>query len=71
VRLTEFAQRQGEAGPMTHLASFFKDPLGVRVHSFTAQFQMLKDYVARHTKTQAKNGGKPPRLRWSPGAGRS
>ena len=29
VRLAEFAQRKGEAGPMTHLACFFKDPLGV------------------------------------------
>ena len=44
---------------MTHLACFFKDPLGVRVQSFTEQFQMLKDYVARHTK----NGRKPPRAR--------
>lgn len=50
VRLTEFAQRQGEAGPMTHLACFFKDPLGVRVHSFPEQFQMLKDYVAKRAR---------------------
>src|SRR5213078_3465050 len=50
VRLTEFAQRQGEAGPMTHLACFFKDPLGVGDHSFVEQFRMLTDYVARHTK---------------------
>jgi len=59
VRLTEFAQRTGEAGPMTHLACFFKDPLGVRVHAFPEQVQMLKDYVARHTK----NGRKPRRAR--------
>ena len=50
VRLTEFAQRQGEAGPMAHLACFFKDPLGVGVHSFTEQVKMLFDYVERHTR---------------------
>ncbi len=59
VRLTEFAQRQGEAGPMTHLACFFKDPLGVVEQSFVEQFRMLTDYVGRHTK----NGRKRPRAR--------
>ena len=59
VRLTEFALRQGEAGPMTHLACFFKEPLGVSVQSFTDQFRLLTDYVARHTK----NGRKSPRAR--------
>src|SRR3989441_1437362 len=59
VRLTELAQRQGEAGPMTHLACFFKEPLGVCVQAFPEQFQMLIDYVARHTK----NGRKSPRAR--------
>jgi len=52
IRLAEFAQRKGEAGPMTHLASFFKDPLGVTEHSFAEQFRLLTDYVARH----ARNG---------------
>src|SRR3989441_5268859 len=58
VRLTEFALRQGEAGPMTHLACFFKEPLGVSVQSFTDQFRLLTDYVERHTSNgrQAKNG---------------
>ncbi len=65
VRLTEFAQRQGEAGPMTHLACFFKDPLGVTEHSFVEQFRLLTDYVARHTKNDrhTKNGRKRPRAR--------
>ena len=69
VRLTEFAQRKGEAGPMTHLACFFKDPLGVTVQSFTDQFRMLTDYVERHTNNErhAKNGPairrKQPRAR--------
>src|SRR5881396_3299499 len=59
VRLTEFALRQGEAGPMTHLACFFKEPLGVSVQSFTDQFRLLTDYVARHTK----NGRRGPKAR--------
>jgi myo-inositol-1-phosphate synthase len=63
VRLTEFAQRQGEAGPMTHLACFFKDPLGVREQSFVEQFRMLTDYVARHTKNGRQPRRKPPRAR--------
>ena len=52
VQLTECAQRKGEAGPMTHLACFFKDPLDVRVQSFTEQFQTLKDYVAKRARTR-------------------
>jgi myo-inositol-1-phosphate synthase len=58
VRLTEFAQRKGEAGPMPHLACFFKDPLGVGVHAFTDQVKMLVDYVERHAR-----GAKPARRR--------
>lgn len=55
VRLVEFAQRSGEIGAMTHLACFFKDPLGVTVHSYPEQFRLLLDYVERHgaTKEQA------------------
>jgi myo-inositol-1-phosphate synthase len=60
VRLTEFAQRKGEAGPMPHLACFFKDPLGVTVHAFTEQVRMLFDYVGRHTRG-TKNGGRRKR----------
>ncbi len=48
VRMAEFAQRAGETGPMTHLACFFKDPLGVRVSAFPDQVQLLMDYVDRH-----------------------
>jgi len=50
VRLTEFAHRKGEAGPMTHLACFFKDPIGVAEQSFVEQFRMLGDYAARHAR---------------------
>ena len=60
VRLAEFAQRVGEVGPMTHLACFFKDPLGVRISAFQDQVQLLLDYVERHAGrdlTQARGGG--------------
>jgi myo-inositol-1-phosphate synthase len=62
-RLTEFAHRQGEAGPMKHLACFFKDPLGVNVHAFTDQFRLLTDYVARHPKSGRRARRTPPRAR--------
>lgn len=58
IRLTEFAHRRGEIGPMTHLACFFKDPLGVTVHSFMDQFQLLLDYVERHTASIAGHRGR-------------
>ena len=35
---------------MTHLACFFKDPLGIAEQSFVEQFRLLTDYIARHTK---------------------
>ena len=62
VRLTEFAHRKGEAGPMTHLACFFKDPMGVSTHAFVEQFRLLLDYVARHARP-AKHGARGKRGR--------
>jgi myo-inositol-1-phosphate synthase len=56
VRLTEFAQRKGEAGPMPHLACFFKDPLGVGVHAFPEQMRMLLEYVERHGRGGRTSG---------------
>ena len=50
IRFAELAQRKGEAGPMTHLASFFKDPMGISVHSFTDQFRLLMQYVEHHAR---------------------
>ncbi|MBI2524599.1 MAG: inositol-3-phosphate synthase [Candidatus Rokubacteria bacterium] len=60
VRLAEFAERAGEVGPMTHLACFFKDPLGVRISAFQDQVQLLMDYVERHAADglkRARRGG--------------
>ena len=43
-RLSLLAQRRGESGPMNHLASFFKSPVGVDQHDFNKQFEMLDAY---------------------------
>ena len=45
LRFTELAQRRGQTGLLTFLASFFKSPLGVDEHSFTRQFQMLQQWI--------------------------
>lgn len=54
VRLTEFAHRKGEVGPMPHLACFFKDPIGVTTQAFHDQVRLLLEYVGRHAKTDKK-----------------
>lgn len=46
-RLALLAQRRGEAGPMRHLACFFKSPIDVSNHDFFEQFAMLRDYVEK------------------------
>lgn len=46
VRLTELAQRRGERGLLTWMASFFKSPLGTTEHNFVRQFQALEAWVA-------------------------
>jgi myo-inositol-1-phosphate synthase len=48
-RMAEYAKRRGESGLMPHLASFFKDPLGVEEHHLSSQFAMLLDYVRKAT----------------------
>lgn len=45
IRLAEFAHRRGEKGLMTHLACFFKDPMGVHEHRLSAQFERLCEYA--------------------------
>lgn len=46
-RLADLALRRGERGLMPHLACFFKDPQGVRVHGLVDQYRMLMDYATR------------------------
>jgi myo-inositol-1-phosphate synthase len=50
-RLALLAQRRGEAGPMRHLACFFKSPMGVAEHDFFKQFELLRDYVQKASAT--------------------
>ncbi len=51
-RLVEFAQKGGEAGWMTHLACFFKNPRGVEENGFEAQFERLRAYVRAHVQNR-------------------
>jgi myo-inositol-1-phosphate synthase len=45
VRFVELAHRRGETGVLSHLASFFKQPLGDVKHDFPGQFAMLCDWA--------------------------
>ncbi|MFH0944422.1 MAG: inositol-3-phosphate synthase [Planctomycetota bacterium] len=45
IRLTEFAARSGETGPMPQLACFFKSPHGVKEHDLHRQWESLQEYV--------------------------
>jgi myo-inositol-1-phosphate synthase len=49
-RLAALSRAGGEKGALDHLACFFKDPYGVEVHAFPAQFEMLRAYAARARK---------------------
>jgi myo-inositol-1-phosphate synthase len=48
VRLSEFAHRHSEKGPMRHLACFFKNPIGVEEMSLFVQFEQLIKYAHQH-----------------------
>ena len=45
IRLTEREARRGGSGVMTHLASFFKSPMGSDEPAFAYQFQQLMQWV--------------------------
>jgi myo-inositol-1-phosphate synthase len=45
VRLTLLSQRRGESGILSHLACFFKSPMGCDEHDFFKQMEMLAAYV--------------------------
>jgi myo-inositol-1-phosphate synthase len=44
-RLALLAHRRGESGVLRHLASFFKNPMGVEEQDFFKQFALLQEYV--------------------------
>lgn len=48
VRLAVRESRAGRAGPMKHLAFFFKDPLVVRRMDLAGQWKLLEEHVLRH-----------------------
>ena len=45
VRLVAFEWRRGGAGLQRHLASFFKNPIGVQTKDFFEQWRLLMEYV--------------------------
>ncbi|WP_010585143.1 inositol-3-phosphate synthase [Schlesneria paludicola] len=47
IRLTEREARRGTSGIMSHLASFFKSPMGTDEPAFAYQFQQLTQWVDR------------------------
>jgi myo-inositol-1-phosphate synthase len=50
IRFTECADRHGERGLLTFLASFFKSPLGVKENDFVRQFQLLEQWASQVTQ---------------------
>jgi len=59
-RLVAYADAHGERGLQPHLASFFKDPLGVDEHGLAKQFDALSEYVERHTDAPTVEAGGNP-----------
>ncbi len=57
-RLALLAQRRGERGVLSHLACFFKNPMGVQEHDFFKQFALLEAYV--HQAGGERRGVSPP-----------
>jgi myo-inositol-1-phosphate synthase len=45
VRFVELSHRNSEKGALSHLASFFKSPIGTQEHDFSRQFMMLLDWA--------------------------
>ena len=45
VRLTEREQRRGKSGVMSHLAAFFKSPMGQHAPEFAKQFIVLEQWA--------------------------
>jgi myo-inositol-1-phosphate synthase len=55
VRFVELSQRRGEVGALSHLGSFFKQPLGLAEHDFPRQFSLLCDWARRHSQQAARS----------------
>jgi myo-inositol-1-phosphate synthase len=48
VRFVELSHRCREVGVLSHLGSFFKQPMGLADHDFSRQFSLLCDWASRH-----------------------
>jgi len=53
VRFLDLALRDGQAGPLAHLACYFKSPLGVDEHDLHHQFHSLMDFTAKRCEREA------------------
>ena len=51
-RLVAHADENEEGGLQPHLASFFKDPIGVDEHDLSRQFALLEEYVEAHASSE-------------------
>ncbi len=62
VRFADLAARSGEKGAMSHLASFFKNPLDARSHAFAEQFADLVAYAHEHCASSPDPAGPAGRV---------
>ena len=53
VRFVELSQRHREVGVLSHLGSFFKQPMGLADHDFSRQFTLLCTWAERHSQRQS------------------
>ncbi|MCB9852483.1 MAG: inositol-3-phosphate synthase [Phycisphaerales bacterium] len=58
-RLADYHASMNRGGVMTHLACYFKSPMGVKEHAFGAQVQLLVDYASHDLDTTAKPNATP------------
>jgi myo-inositol-1-phosphate synthase len=54
VRFVELSRRRGEVGLLTHLGSFFKQPLGLAEHDFSRQFSLLCDWAREKPRSESR-----------------
>jgi len=60
-RLAALAAQRGECGPLTHMASFFKSPMGCTDHDLYSQFARLQRYLAQvATGNEEETPATPP-----------
>ena len=55
IRFTERESRRGSSGVMSHLASFFKSPMGNGEPAFAYQFQKLVQWAKEVAKEEARS----------------